>query len=285
MIDANDLQREVDSFGWYHTIDLGNGVRTRGFSDNNVPESLLPDLAGRTVLDIGAWDGYYSFLAERLGARRVVALDHYAWGVDIEARDRYWKECREAGTLPDLSKDTTDFWRDDLPWQRGFNLARRVLGSNVEPVVADFMTTGPDVLGTFDVVFCLGVLYHLKEPLTGLARVRALTTEVAVIETVATDIFGHEDEALIRFLRDGEYGSGIDFGNWFVPSLTALRGLCQAAGFSRTEVARGPATRPVDSPPRLSLRERLEILRSGERPPELPRPPTNEFRAVVRAYV
>ena len=37
-------------------------------------------------LDIGAWDGRFSFLAEKAGAARVVALDHYAWGVDFDAR-------------------------------------------------------------------------------------------------------------------------------------------------------------------------------------------------------
>ena len=31
--------------------------------------------AGRSVLDVGAFDGFYSFLAEARGARRVVALD------------------------------------------------------------------------------------------------------------------------------------------------------------------------------------------------------------------
>jgi hypothetical protein len=33
----------------------------------------LPDLQGTSVLDIGGWDGFYSFAAERLGVARVVA--------------------------------------------------------------------------------------------------------------------------------------------------------------------------------------------------------------------
>jgi len=37
------------------------------------------DLAGMTVLDIGAWDGYFSFEFERRGAKRVLAIDTYAW--------------------------------------------------------------------------------------------------------------------------------------------------------------------------------------------------------------
>ena len=66
---------------WWHSIDLGQGVVTKGAK---TPETLqheleslrLPDLRDKTVLDIGAWDGFFSFEAERRGARHVVALDH-----------------------------------------------------------------------------------------------------------------------------------------------------------------------------------------------------------------
>lgn len=285
MIDAEDVQREVDCFGWFHSIDLGNGVRTKGEALSSIPEDFLPDVRGRSVLDIGAWDGKYSFLAERLGASRVVAMDHYVWGVDVPARDRYWNECRERRVHPDMDRDLTDFWRPDLPGQRGFNLAKKVLGSSVEAVVADFMTTDLTALGTFDVVFFFGVLYHVKEPLTALERVRALTKEVTVIETLATDIPDDQDEALMRFLRDGEYASDIRFSSWFVPSLTALKGLCQAAGYSHVEVVQGPPIRHNKPPATLSIPERLKVLRSGQRPPDLPRQFTNDYRAVLCAYV
>ena len=86
--------------------------------------SILPDVAGRSVLDIGAWDGKYSFLAEQAGASRVVALDHYAWGVDFAARGAYWAECIQNGTLPDQSRDETDFWQPDLPGRRGLRAGR-----------------------------------------------------------------------------------------------------------------------------------------------------------------
>ena len=65
---------------WYHTIDLGHGVVTKGVDDTPVRLNRLDlpaSFAGRSVLDIGAFDGYYSFAAERLGAARVVALDGY----------------------------------------------------------------------------------------------------------------------------------------------------------------------------------------------------------------
>jgi tRNA (mo5U34)-methyltransferase len=236
------LAERVAAISWYHSIDLGGGIVTPG---NPVNRDLvargLPEFAGKSVLDIGAWDGFYSFLAERRGARRVVALDHYAWCVDFEARLEYWRSCQKAGQLPDHGRDMTDFYRPDtMPGRRGFELARDVLGSGVEPVVGDFMQVSPDELGRFDVVLFLGVLYHVREPLTALERIRLLTDEVAVIETEAVDGPGLGRARLLEFHPGGELGG--DHTNWFVPTEAALHALCSAAGFRRVETRLGPPT-------------------------------------------
>jgi tRNA (mo5U34)-methyltransferase len=231
----DELRTRVNAIPWYHSIDLGQGVITPGDS-KTVPltRKQLPDFSGRSVLDIGAWDGYYSFLAERRGASRVVALDHYVWGVDFAARQAYWEECRSRGELPDPNRDLTDFWLPDtLPGRRGFDLAHEALGSRVEAVLGDFMSMGADELGTFDIVLFMGVLYHLEEPLTGLRRVRELTKEVAVIETEAIEILGYPNNNLLFFFPGDELGG--DFTNWYAPTLPALHALCRAAGFSRVE--------------------------------------------------
>ena len=86
------------------------------------------------MLDIGAWDGGYSFMAERGGAKRVVALDHYAWGVDIEARGEYWDQCAADGTLPTSPATSPISGRPDLPGRRGFEFAAAALESKVETV-------------------------------------------------------------------------------------------------------------------------------------------------------
>jgi tRNA (mo5U34)-methyltransferase len=275
MPDATEVQIQADSIAWFHSIDLGNGVTTKGLSDQQatVRKDQLPDFAGRSVLDIGAWDGYYSFLAERNGASRVIALDHYAWGLDFGAREQYWNECRANGTLPDHARDTTDFWRPELPGQRGFDFARRTLASHVEPVVADFAITDLDAVGAFDVVLYLGVLYHMKEPLTCLERVRAVTREVAVIETVAINVPGAPRQSLLKFHSGGDLNR--DFGNWYVPNIEALEALVLAAGFSRMAIVQGP---PVTAPESLphALRRRFGARREM---------PLAEYRAIVHAFV
>jgi tRNA (mo5U34)-methyltransferase len=269
----SDLRIRADAIVWFHSIDLGGGVVTHGLSEpaQTVRPDQLPVFDGRTVLDIGAWDGYYAFLAERCGATRVVALDHYVWGVDIAAREQYWNECRERGTLPDQTRDLTDFWRPALPGRRGFELAKEALNSSVEAVLADFASVDLEVIGTFDVVLYLGVLYHMKEPLRCLERVRAVTKEVAVIETAALSIPGVAGVPLVRFLAGSELNR--DFGNWFQPNIEALEALAIAAGFTRTEVVQGPPGVELQPTRRRSRRE----------PHDVPTP--RDYRAVIHAYV
>ena len=69
-MDENELRARVEALRWYHTIDLGQGVITKGV--DNTPQRLtrmgLPEnLSGLSVLDVGAWDGFFSFEAERRG--------------------------------------------------------------------------------------------------------------------------------------------------------------------------------------------------------------------------
>jgi tRNA (mo5U34)-methyltransferase len=285
-----ELQAQADGLLWYHTIDLGNGVVTKGMGEATTGAEILPDVSGRSVLDIGAWDGKFSFLAERSGATRVVALDHYAWGVDIAARGAYWAECIQNGTFPDQSRDETDFWRPDLPGRRGFEFAKATLGSKVEAKVADFQTVDLDELGPFDVVLYLGVLYHMKEPLTCLERVRAVTKEVAVIETEAFHVQGMDRAAMFQFHAGSTLN--IDFGNWYVPTIEALQNLCRAAGFREIRTIVGPPEPPPESAGTTpSLQERIARRVAnrlvGWQPPEPPArsAPSANYRAIVHAYV
>src|SRR2546428_13704590 len=83
--DVAELRRAVAQIRWFHRIDLGDGVVTPGEDDTREKLKTLhlpQDLRGTTVLDIGAWDGFFSFEAERRGARRVLATDDFCWGGD-----------------------------------------------------------------------------------------------------------------------------------------------------------------------------------------------------------
>ena len=216
LMDKQDLRMKADALRWYHRIDLGQGVITRGV--DNSPERLaqaqLPrDLSGRSVLDIGAWDGFFSFEAERRGAARVVAADHYAW------HGTGW------GTGEGKA---------------GFQLARDVLSSRVEDCDIDVMELSPDRVGSFDVVLFLGVLYHLPNPLLALERVASVTSGLLILETVV-DMVGLSRPAA-AFYPDRELND--DPTNWWGPNHAAVAGMLRSVGFVRVDVISPPRSAP-----------------------------------------
>src|SRR5580698_4159727 len=77
-MEASELAQEIDRYPWYHTLDLGNGVVTKGMFDHRGQEGhfLIPDsLAGMRCLDVGTMDGFWALTMEKRGAAEVVALD------------------------------------------------------------------------------------------------------------------------------------------------------------------------------------------------------------------
>lgn len=197
-----ELQAEVDSRTWFHTIDLGNGVRTPGQKDTPTEVGIMqiPDLTGRSVLDIGAYDGFYSFESERRGAERVVAADSWSWN---------WP-----------GSDA----------RRNFELAHEVLDSKVESRVVLVEDVSPETVGgVYDVVLFLGVLYHAPDPLGYLRNVRSVTGEVAVVETVI-DLLDVDVPAAAYYPSDSLNNDG---SNFFGPNPAAVEGMLLDAGFSK----------------------------------------------------
>ncbi|HUF48845.1 MAG TPA: DUF1698 domain-containing protein [Vicinamibacterales bacterium] len=196
-----DLRARAAAIRWFHRMDLA-GVVTDGLTDcaRVLPTLHLPDLTGRTVLDIGAWDGFYSFEAERRGAARVLATDWFSWG------GPGW------GT------------------RAGFDLAHEALGSRVESLEIDVMDLSPERVGQFDVVFFMGVLYHLRDPLLALERVSAVTRGCLIVETVA-DLVTYRRPAMV-FYPGSELNR--DSTNWWGPNVPAIEAMLRTVGFART---------------------------------------------------
>ena len=232
MNERQDLQSRVDSVPWYHSIDFGEGIRSQGRSQLDPRFEYLPEFSGKSVLDIGTWDGLYAFYAERKGARRVVAIDDYAWMISFEERDAYWSDVRQAGSYVDPLREK-DFYDPSLPGMAAFRLAKELLNSSVEPVACDFMTADPDVLGgPFDVTLFMGVLYHLQSPYGALQKVRQLTKRggVAVIESLAV-IFRDVAPEILLAEYVPKHGPVNDFSVWWVPTEETIVEMCKAAGF------------------------------------------------------
>jgi tRNA (mo5U34)-methyltransferase len=226
------LQKEADAIVWFHTMDLGLGVVTRGYDDTptRLSRIALPaDLRGKRVLDVGTWDGFFAFEAERRGAADVLATDSFAW--------------HAAG------------WSG----RRGFDLARTALHSRVRSLEIDVMEISLQTVGgTFDVVLFLGILYHLRHPLLALEHIADIATELVIVETEADDLL--VPWASIAFYPDRELND--DPTNWFAPNIPAAVGLLRAAGFPRVTVMhRTSLPRRLARAAKMSLTRRQPFLR------------------------
>jgi tRNA (mo5U34)-methyltransferase len=198
------LLQRVNDHRWFHIIDLGDGIVTPGMYDpvagiHGARFCVPASLEGKTVLDIGAWDGAWSFEAKRRGAARVVAADQYSWG--------------------------GGGWGDP----EAFKIAREALGLEIEDVNIDVFDLSSERLGQFDVVFFFGVLYHLRHPMLALEKVRDVTAKggLAIIETHC-DLLDVDFPALAFYPTTEEGG---DPTNWFGPNPAALFGMLKACGF------------------------------------------------------
>lgn len=205
----DELRARVAEIRWHHSIDLGQGIVTPG--QDNSPRKLarlkLPEsLSGKTVLDVGAWDGYFSFEAERRGAQRVLATDSYCW-------------------------DGSHDWGS----KRGFDLAREALGSKVEAQVIDVLDLAPERVGVFDVVLFLGVLYHMRHPLLALERVAGVARDLLILET-AVDLLKVRQPALAFYPRDEMCK---DHTNWCGPNPKAVVAMLETVGFRKIQIISG----------------------------------------------
>ena len=207
---------------WFHSFDLGNGDKIEGLKKLEVlkkeADIILGDqVAGKSVLDIGAWDGYFSFESERRGAARVVATDHFCW--------------------------SGEGWGNRL----GFDYIHAKTNSKVEPVDVDVMGLPSTNLGQFDVVLFLGVFYHLKDPYVGLESAAKMCSDHLVVETVTA--LPREKLPAMRLFESGELGG--DPTNFWAPNLAALELMLKSFGFKRIEFVVSPISgkHPLNATP------------------------------------
>lgn len=154
------LQKEIDAIHWYHEFDFGDGLRAVSVSQAEDHRRIWRfiegeldkiDFTGKSVIEIGCWDGFWSFYAERRGAKHVLATD-----------------------------DVSQNWASGA----GLRLAKKLLKSNVEINQSVSIYEASKLNQTFDIIICLGVYYHLVDPFAGFAEVRHLMHDnsIAIFE-------------------------------------------------------------------------------------------------------
>lgn len=212
------LRARIAALGpWFHNIDLAGettapehalgdypAIKWRQFSD-----ALAPYIAGRTVLDIGCNGGFYALQMKRLGAARVVGIDH---DEDYLAQARF---------------------------------AAEVYGADIELrclTVYDVAKLGE----RFDVVLFMGVLYHLRHPLLALDLIHQhVANDVLVFQSmqrgspdlmpVAPDYpivderpFDDPRFPQLHFVEQSYAG---DPTNWWIPNRACVEAMLRSSGF------------------------------------------------------
>jgi tRNA (mo5U34)-methyltransferase len=190
---------------WFHSFTLADGTRVD--SPCKSVELLQMefdaffagiDFRDCSVLDIGAWDGAFSFEAKRRGAARVLATDWWAW--------------THSGSRA-LER---------------FLYVRRNLGLDVDYRLIDIPELSVSTVGSFDVVLFLGVFYHLREPLSIIDRLAGIAKSLLIVES-HLDLVELPFPAM-RFYPGAEINN--DPTNWWGPNPACIEQLLKTAGFA-----------------------------------------------------
>lgn len=213
---GDELKAAVAALPWYHRIELPGGIVTNGWAPIGVGNYSLPaDLTGKRVLDVGAWDGFWTFEALKRGAEYVVAIDDFS--------NTIWKG-------------------EQRSWDQ-FDLCSTALGVTDRCDRKELSVYDVETLGSFDVVLFFGVLYHLRHPLLALEKLAAVTREMICVESAILDHHspyrdgkgepfkagGYGDSMVMEFYPDDQYGENPT--NWWVPTLRTLTTMMRVAGF------------------------------------------------------
>ncbi len=227
--DTLGVKTTADFAKWYHKITLPDGTVTPGH-EPMIPEKaweiygLPEDLTGKLVLDVGAWDGYWTFEALKRGAKCVRAIDDFSdreegeWCLEGQ---RHW--------------DTFDFCRDQFGYdsEQCYHPREGMSVYELEP--------GQH----FDIVFCFGVMYHLRHPLLGLDKMAEACAPGGqiFIESAVCDFYspyrggignGYAlGQSVMEFYPTDNYAGR--YSNWWSPTLMCLAQMVYAAGFDKVE--------------------------------------------------
>jgi tRNA (mo5U34)-methyltransferase len=204
-----EIRDGVAARQWKHQIRLPHGIVTPGSRDIEAAWKayhLPEDLSGQSVLDIGAWDGGFSFESERRSASSVVAMD-------------VWDTKDEPGS-------------GGYGWDN-YQFAHDALSSQVQTLNRSILDPF-QVLKTYDLILFLEVLYHLQEPIYALHRVRSMLSKggVCCLETWI-DAEWINEPAMI-FYPGAELAG--DPTNWWGPNIKCVQSMAVSVGFVSCEV-------------------------------------------------
>lgn len=220
-IPLNDQMDGPEDSSWYLCMPFGHGRFANSYKAaltyRMLDQIKLPhDLTGKSVLDLAASDGFYSFECEARNAASVTAVEGPGW---------------ETG-----------------PGLKRFLFARSFYNSKVQHAVSRVEDFIDNADRTYDIVLSLGIYYHLRDPLTYFEKLHGLTNEMLIVtgRTIAISAYDPINVAYdqIHGANPGVYTgksasimmlSDKKVGKW-TANVTCLLDMLRIAGFSDVEV-------------------------------------------------
>lgn len=197
-VTSEEAQRLVASVpAWHHSFEIAPGIFTPGSYDPHIiwnRMELPEDLSGQRVLDIGASDGFFSLKTRQRGAQLVA--------IDYRPKDLH-----------------------------GFGVMERISGLEFDYRQINLFDVTPETLGTFDIVLCLGVLYHLPDMMRGLSIVRSVCHGQMFLETSCAAEFAPEIPAA-RYFREKTMNE--DLTNFWSPNIPCIHDMLYDSAFDVT---------------------------------------------------
>lgn len=202
---------------WFHSIDFGDFASSGRFPPRTPQNRTLfgfmdlvqfIDLNGATVLDIGATDGLASFGMHALGAT-VHATD----SVDKQT----FRRGREVLGLHDIKYHPN---------------------TQIKDLTAIFPR------GTFDLILCAGVFYHMLNPVSAFLECRKIIKDGGLL-FVETPYYPNEERAAIFLNSETEMVP--EAYTYSVPTKSALYGIAKLASFDVL------AARTISEPDRITV--------------------------------
>ena len=181
-----DSRKATQLGDWFHAFRFPDGVKV-GRSSPRVKFPMLIegiDLNGKSVIEAGCNAGGMTHLLESEGAT--------VWPFDVL--------CENTGR-----------------WENQFNLIKEHLGINAEYNVLSVY----DLKEKAQVVFMVGVYYHLEHPRLGIKSAWDAASECLVIEGAIME----DEKRPIAFFPTVDEPYNNDSTNFFIPSRSALKGM------------------------------------------------------------
>jgi tRNA (mo5U34)-methyltransferase len=194
-MDKAEIQRRIATFPrWHYEFDL-QGVKTPIFDAahrnrhqqrveyffDTLVEFCGGSLKGKRILDLGCNAGFWSLKAINAGADFVHGVDGRQMHVD------------EANFVFEASE---------------------IDPSRYQFTLGDVLTKDFTELGSFDIVFCLGLLYHIAKPIEMFENVSKVSTDIMVIDTGISSLSGSVVELRKESLDEPRNAIDYEFTMW-----------------------------------------------------------------------